>query len=273
MEAMGFSVLMSVYCKEKPEYLKAAVESVVNQTLLPSEIILIEDGPLTEELYQLIDELKDKYDILKPIQLKENVQLGRALAEGVKNCSYDLIARMDTDDIAEPDRFELQSKYMQEHPEVSVLGGYIEEFDEHDESYQKTKPMPLTNDELRKYARYRNPINHMTVMYRKNAVCTVGNYHHFPFLEDYELWSRMMKDNYKFATIPQVLVRARTNAGIYERRGGKDYCKRYMKLRRMQREFGLLTWREYQISKVLTFIMTRQPAFLRKILYRKTLRK
>lgn len=272
-ETTGFSVLMSVYCKEKPEYLRAAIESVVHQTLMPNEIVLVEDGPLTEELNELIRELKTQYNILRPIQLPKNVQLGRALAEGVKNCQYALIARMDTDDIAVPNRFEMQYCYMQKHPEVAVVGGYIEEFDDNDDEYHKIKSMPCKHEAIRKYARYRNPINHMTVMYRKEAILGSGNYTHFPFLEDYELWSRVLKEKYVFANLPHVLVKARTNSGIYQRRGGRAYCKTYMQLRKMQREYGLLTWTEYQVAKVLTFIMTRQPTFLRKLLYRKTLRK
>lgn len=272
-ETTGFSVLMSVYCKEKPEYLRAAVESVVTQTLVPNEIILVEDGPLTDELYDVIHELEVRHSILKPIQLPENVQLGRALAEGVKNCQYELIARMDTDDIAVNNRFELQYEYMQEHPEVAVLGGYIEEFDDQDDTYHKVKTMPLVHEELIKYARYRNPINHMTVMYRKEVILDAGNYRHFPFLEDYELWSRVLGKGYIFANLPHVLVHARTNAGIYERRGGKEYCKTYMKLRKLQKNYGLVTWTEHQVAKALTFVMTRQPAMLRKLMYRKTLRK
>ena len=269
----NFSVLMSVYCKEKPEYLKEAIESVLKQTLMPKEIVLVEDGPLTEELYDVIEELKKNCNIIRSVPLKENVQLGRALAEGVRNCSFDLIARMDTDDIATEQRFELQYQYMVEHPEVTVLGGFIEEFDDEDETYRQTKTMPLAGTELMKYARYRNPINHMTVMYRKDAVCAVGNYEHFPFLEDYQLWIRLLAKGYKFENIPQVLVHARTNVNIYDRRGGKTYCKQYFKLRKMQREFKLLSWSEYQIARILTYVMTRQSAALRKLVYRKALRK
>lgn len=272
-EVTGFSVLMSVYRKEKPEYLWEAVESVVQQTLLPDEIVLVEDGPLTEELYETIHKLCQRYDVIRTVPLSENMQLGRALAEGIKNCRYELIARMDTDDIAVSNRFELQYTYMREHPEVAVLGGYIEEFDEKAPDYHQVKYMPHMPEELQKYAKYRNPVNHMTVMYRKKAVLDAGNYSHFPFLEDYELWNRMLKKGYVFANLPCVLVKARTNADIYERRGGKTYCKIYMQLRRKQREYGLLTWSEYQIAKLLTFVMTRQPTVLRKLLYRKTLRK
>lgn len=267
------SVLMSVYSKEKPEYLKIAVESITNQTLTPREIVLVEDGPLTEELYRVIEELKQHCEILKSVSLKENVQLGRALAEGVLNCECDLIARMDTDDIAIKNRLELQYDYLLGHPEVSVLGGFIEEFDENDDTYHKVKQMPLSNKELVDYAKYRNPINHMTVMFRKSAICDAGNYKHFPFLEDYELWLRVLKKGYVFANIPHTLVYARTNSGIYKRRGGGNYCKRYLKLRKMQRDYGMLTWMEYQVAKLITMIVTLQPAGMRKVLYRKTLRK
>lgn len=267
------SVLMSVYCKEKPEYLKAAVESVVKQTLMPGEIVLVEDGPLTDELNEVIDELKNRYDIVKVVPLKENMQLGRALAEGVLNCKYELIARMDTDDLAVENRFELQFQYLEEHPEVSVLGGCIEEFDDSDENYRKVKSMPLSGEALLNYAKYRNPINHMTAMFRKSAICEVGNYRHFPFLEDYELWTRLLSKGYVFANLPQVLVRARTNLNMYGRRGGKSYCKRYLELRKKQREYGLLSWPEYQMAKVLTMVMTLQSSAMRKLVYRKALRK
>lgn len=273
VEMTGFSVLMSVYRKEKPEYLQEAVESVVQQTLMPNEIVLVEDGPLTDELYETIHKLSQRFDVIRTVPLPENMQLGRALAEGIRNCRYELVARMDTDDVAVGNRFELQYAYMREHPEVAVLGGYIEEFDEKVPDYHQIKYMPCMQGEVQKYAKYRNPVNHMTVMYRKQAVIDAGNYIHFPFLEDYELWNRMLKRGCVFANLPCVLVKARTNADIYERRGGKAYCRTYMQLRRKQREYGLLTRTEYQIAKVLTFIMTRQPAVLRKLLYRTTLRK
>lgn len=267
------SVLMSVYCKEKTEYLTEAVESVVNQTLLPKEIVLVQDGPLTEALYETISNLKEKYPIIKEVVIKENVQLGRALAEGVHNCECELIARMDTDDIAVKNRFELQYQYMMEHPEIAVLGGFIEEFDEMDETYRSVKTMPLGGKDLVNYAKYRNPINHMTVMFRKQAVCDVGNYNHFPFLEDYELWTRLLGKGFQFANLPEVLVNARTNSGIYDRRGGKEYCMRYMTLRKKQREQKLVNWFEYQTAKILTIIMTRQTPKMRKLVYRKALRR
>ncbi len=270
---MGFSVLMSVYQKEKPEYLKEALLSVICQTRVPDEIVLIEDGPLTKELYQVIEEIKNRYLPLKTYQIKENVQLGRALAKGVEICEYELIARMDTDDIAVEKRFEMQYRYMIEHPDIAVTGGFMEEFDEENPAYHKVKTMPEQMSEIRQYAKYRNPLNHMTVMFRKEAVIKAGNYRHFPFLEDYDLWNRMLAQGEEFYNLEEVLVKARTNRELYGRRGGNAYCRQYLYLRRQQRQIGLLGKWDYCMAVLLTIIMTMQPAGIRKMIYQKILRK
>lgn len=269
---MAFSVLMSVYEKEKPEYLEKSLLSVIHQTLPPDEIVLIEDGLLTDELYAVIEKVKCLYSDLQTYQFKENVKLGRALAKGVELCRYELVARMDSDDIAVGTRFEAQTTFMEKHPDISVVGAYVEEFCE-DNNYSKLKVMPQEMREIRKYARYRNPLNHMTVMFRKSAVVSAGNYRHFPLLEDYDLWLRMMKKGFEIGNIPSVLVRARTDEGIYDRRGGKFYFGQYKRLRNEQKKLGLLNRREYWIAICLSYIMTVQPAWLRKMLYRKVLRR
>lgn len=269
---MGFSVLMSVYKEEKPEYLAAALESVIDQTLQADEIVLIRDGALTDELEQVIREFGAKYSCLRLYSFEENVQLGRALKKGVEICTNELIARMDTDDIALPDRFQKQYEYMLKHPEVSVLGGWMREFND-DGTYSKLKKMPETNENIQIYGRYRNPVNHMTVMFRKKDVLAAGNYRHFPYLEDYDLWCRMLARGMMFHNLPVILVRMRNNNNVYERRGGFSYFRGYVKLRRIQREIGLLNRREYVTALLLTLGVTLQPAFLRKIVYQKILRK
>ena len=248
---MAFSVLMSVYAKEKPEYLEKSLLSVINQTLPPDEIVLIEDGPLTEGLHAVIDRIRTQYGGLRTYRFKENVKLGRALAKGVELCTHELIARMDSDDIALETRFEVQKKFMDMHPEISVVGSYVEEFCE-DSSYSKVKVMPMHGQEIDRYARYRNPLNHMTVMFRKEAVLSAGNYRHFPLLEDYDLWLRMMSKGYEFSNIAEVLVRARTDAGIYDRRGGRYYFGQYKKLRSEQKKQKLLSRREYVTAMLLS---------------------
>lgn len=269
---MAFSVLMSVYKKEHPEYLDEALKSVFAQTLPPDEVVLIEDGPLTEELWRVIAEYGRRYPVLRTYRFKENVQLGRALAKGVELCSNELVARMDTDDIAVPERFEKQCHYMQEHPEIAACGGWLEEFNDAG-TYSRTKRMPENGGELMKYARYRNPLNHMTVMFRRSSVLAAGNYEHFPLLEDYHLWSRMLVAGGELYNLPCVLVRMRTNDGMYDRRGGAEYFRQYRKLRRKQRELGLLKPWEYAAALALTAGMTLQPTGLRKAVYRRMLRK
>lgn len=269
---VAFSVLMSVYIKEKPEYLEKSLLSVINQTLPPDEIVLIEDGPLTEELYAVIEKVRALYSALRTYSFKQNVKLGRALSKGVELCSHELVARMDTDDIAEQTRFEIQAAFMESHPDVSVVGAYVEEFCE-DTSYSRIKVMPEHIEEIHKYARYRNPLNHMTVMFRKTAVLAAGNYRHFPLLEDYDLWLRMLAGGFVVSNIPRVLVRARTDEEIYNRRGGRFYFEQYMKLRKEQKRLGLLNRREYTIAVCLSYIMTIQPAWLRKLLYQNVLRR
>lgn len=269
---MGFSVLLSVYCKEKPEYLKESLASIFHQTLLPDEVVLIQDGPLTVDLQTIIKDYKDKHSQLVTYSFSENVQLGRALAKGVELCSYDLIARMDTDDVAVPQRFEQQYEYMQAHPEVVACGGWMEEFND-EGTYAKVKQMPERNEEIRKYAKYRNPLNHMTVMMRRSQVLQVGNYRHFPYLEDYDLWSRMLATSGEFYNMPVVLVKMRNNDSLYERRGGFEYFRQYIALRKQQRSMGLINGGEYVVAYFLTMVMTLQPTFLRKRIYQRILRK
>lgn len=267
------SVLMSVYVKEKPEYLKAAMDSILAQTYPVHEIMLIEDGPLTEPLYELIHDYQGKYpSVIRTFAFEENRQLGRALAKGVELCSNELIARMDTDDIAEPDRIEKQVAYMEAHPEVHVLGGSIREFND-EGTIDRVKYMPITQEEIYRYAKLRNPLNHMTVMYRRSAILEIGNYQHFPFLEDYSLWSRMLTKGYQIRNLEDVLVRARTSMALVRRRSGWDYFKTFSRLRKLQHELGLTNTLEYLKAMAGTFVMIMQPGFIKELAYKKVLRK
>lgn len=269
---MAVSVLMSVYEKEKPEYLSQALDSIIYQSLQPDEIVLIKDGPLPDYLEDIIQEKMDIYPGFQVYQFEKNVKLGKALAKGVELCQNELIARMDTDDIAMNDRLAVQYQYMKENPEVSVCGGWILEFNT-EGSYQRIKKMPDIKEKIAKYSKYRNPLNHMTVMFRKEEVLRAGNYRHFPFLEDYDLWTRMLAMGCVFVNVDRVLVRARTERNIYKRRGGFKYCLQYLKLRKQQRLLGLLSAKEYVIAKILTIGMTLQPSVLRKLVYQQALRK
>lgn len=285
---MGISVLMSVYKKENPEYFKAALESIINQNMQPDEIVVIKDGPLTEELEQVLEwlqvQVSDRAErgecintsrksmVIRTYQFEENVQLGRALRKGVELCEHELVARMDTDDIACPDRLQKQYDYMMTHPRVAALGGYIEEFCD-DNSFSNVKTMPVGLAELRSYARFRNPLNHMTVMLRRDAVLDAGNYRHYPFLEDYDLWGRVLAYGYQLDNLPEVLVRARVGNELYGRRGGFDYCKRYLGLRREQHKLGITNFMEWMVACAITIAVTIIPSGARKQVYQKVLRK
>lgn len=267
------SVLMSVYIKEKPEYLEASLESIVKQTYPVDEIMLIEDGPLTEELYAVIEKYREKYPkVLRTHAFKKNQQLGRALARGVELCRNELIARMDTDDIAMPKRIAKQVAFMNAHPEVHVSGGSIREFNDAGTT-DRVKTMPKTQKEILSYVKNRNPLNHMTVMFRKSAILEVGNYQHFPYLEDYSLWSRMLSKGYQIRNIDDILVRARTSMDLVRRRSGWTYFKDFAKLRKFQHELGLTTVPEYMISMAGTFVVLMQPGFVKELAYKKVLRK
>lgn len=269
---MAFSVLMSVYKNENPIYLKACLKSIENQTLMPNEVLLMLDGPIPEPLKQVIEEAKWDMPYLKTHQIIENVQLGRALQQGVELCSYDLIARMDTDDVACLDRFQLQYDFMCAHPAIDVCGGWIKEF--HDIGDKtKLKQMPTQMNAIIPYAKYRNPVNHMTVMMRKKSVLKAGNYKHFPFLEDYHLWIRMLSQGCEFYNLEQILVEVRANDCVYQRRGGVTYCKNHLSLRKLQHELKMTSRFEYVKGVCLSIAITMQPSVLRKVVYKTILRK
>ena len=192
---MQFSVLMSVYYKEKPDYLRDCLSSILNQSVLPSEIVIIKDCPLTEQLEEVLKEfITLNPELYKVIKLEENVGLGKALAIGVKSCTHELIARMDTDDIARNDRFEKQIKEFINDENLDIVGSNILEFDKTIENIIARRIVPSTHQEIVKYSKRRNPFNHMTVMYKKTSVLNAGNYRlvHGLGYEDYDLWVRML---------------------------------------------------------------------------------
>lgn len=256
------SVLISVYKKENPGFLKASLDSIYTQTLKADEIVLVEDGEIPDALEEVILQYSD----LHIVKLEKNVQLGRALEAGLKACHHELVARMDTDDIMMPDRLEKQYRFMTEHPEITACGGDIAEFMEEDVILRE-KHMPTSSQDLYGYGKKRNPLNHMTVMFRKSTIEVVGGYRHFPGLEDYDLWSRLLANGYQIANIPEVLVKARIGDRFASRRGGWAYFKRYIQLRKEQHQIGYLNKKEYIVACILTFGITVMPEKLREKAY------
>lgn len=227
MKSLKFSVLMSVYINENPEFLEQAFESIiVKQTVMPDEIILVQDGPLSEKLLAVIDHYVLSYPkIIRTVELKENVGLGKALNIGLSHCCHELVARMDTDDISCPDRFEKQLEVFKQESRISVCGGFIEEFDYDMKKSLGIKAVPLEDSDIRKYSRSRNPVNHVTVMFKKEAVLESGGYKTMLFFEDYYLWCRMFKLGNIFHNIPSNLVNVRAGSDMLSRRRGFNYLK------------------------------------------------
>lgn len=270
-----FSVLLSVYSKEKAEYLDLALDSITGkQTLMPTEVVIVKDGELTEDLDKVLDKYKKKYpQIVNFVKLEKNSGLGIALQIGLDNCKYDYIMRMDTDDVACPDRFEKQMNYMKKHPDVSIVGGTIGEFDSSPDEELRIKTMPLSYDKVYKYAKFRNPLNHMTVCFRKKDVLEVGSYQPMLYLEDQYLWSRMLVAGKKIENMPDLLVKVRIGNGFYERRGSKNYIKGWKKLQNYLYEQKVITLPQKIRNSLGMRVIVYSPNWFRKFLYDKVLRK
>jgi len=225
---MGYkiAVIMSVYYHDKSVFVREALESLYAQTV-QADIFIQEDGLLPKDLARYLDEEYKKGKITYLGKRKENVGLAMSLNEllDIVPETYDLIARMDADDIALPDRFEKQVQFMMQYSNVDIVGGWICEFDTDVAQCEKERRTPLADEEIRRFAVFRNPMNHVTVMYRREAVDAVGGYEHMNGFEDYYLWMRMLKNGSIFANIPQLLVKVRTGEGMIKRRRGWQYTK------------------------------------------------
>ncbi|MFC5630871.1 MULTISPECIES: glycosyltransferase [Streptococcus] len=268
-----FSVLMSVYHKENPEFLKLAIESITsNQTIKPDEVVLIQDGPLTSELYKVIDHFKSELPYFKTYSMEKNSGLGKALEYGITKCTYVWIARMDSDDIAASTRFEEQLDFIKNNPKVDVFGTNIAEFDNDISETKSLKVMPEKHDDILKMSKRRNPLCHMTVMYKKSVVVAAGGYQDLPFVEDYYLWVRMINSGARFANLNKVLVYARIGNGMYTRRSNRKQIESWKVLNHFMFDNKMITRVEKMQNIVLIYTFVHIPEKLKKIMYRILLR-
>jgi glycosyltransferase involved in cell wall biosynthesis len=264
----SFSVLIAVYNQELPERLKVALESIWDkQNLKPTEIVLVKDGPLTQELDNVIDHFK-KGTPLKIISLEQNHGLGYALSYGLNYCNYELVARMDSDDLSKPDRFEKQISYMKEHPELDILGANIEEFDHQPENIRSHRRLPSTFSKLKRFSKKRSPLNHMTVVFKKDSVLKAGSYQPFHVYEDYYLWVRMLQNGAKIANIPEYLVTARLDDEQLARRHGSYIFQQEMKLQKEMLQLHFLNRWEYSRNLVLRAFPRLLPFWVLKLIYK-----
>ena len=274
VEYREYSVLMSVYHKEKPEYLKQAIESIQTQTLSTNDFVLVCDGPLNEQLDGVIaTKQQEMGDTLNVVRLAKNGGLGNALNEGIKHCKNELVARMDSDDIAYPDRCEKQLAVFSAHTEISICSGIVEEFTTSPEIIDARRVPPETSVEIVEFAKKRCPFNHPCVMYKKSAVEAAGSYQDFYLLEDYYLWLRMLMAGYQGYNIQEPLLHMRAGSDMYRRRAGWKYAKTQAKLFKFMKDSGFIGSGQYIKSCVIRIGSALAPNWLRKFVFGKVLRK
>ncbi|MGN1114581.1 MAG: glycosyltransferase [Oscillospiraceae bacterium] len=243
-----YSILMSVYSGEKPEYLKASLESMFNQTYQSDDLVLVCDGPLTKELDEVIGSFEVKYpDIFRVIRSEKNVGTGQCANIGIDACRHELIAKMDSDDIALENRFEKQISAMSKYPEINMCGGFIQEFDTDTGENIAVKKTPEDDAAIHQYAKRRNPFNNQTLIFKKSLAKSVGGYSDIKRCEDYEFVVRMLDSGGVGMNIQDVLVKYRVSANNYERRSNWNNTRSFIAVR----------WRIFRMgySNIIDFII------------------
>ena len=266
---MSFSVLLSVYAKEQPDYFNQAFLSIWDQqTLKPNQVVLVKDGPLTTELDAEIQRWQEKLgEVFTLVELPENVGLGAALNEGLKACKHELVARMDTDDISLPERFEKQVAFMQDHPDVSACSAFLEEFDPTLTISQGVRSLPLSHDEIVRFGKRRSPLNHIPAIFRKSSVKSVGGYPPLRNAQDYGLWSLLIVKGYRLANMPEILAHIRAGEGLIDRRGF-SYLKREIQLLLFQKKIGYLSSFDFVFNLLARSFIRLSPIFVKRYAYR-----
>lgn len=252
----GLSVLISVYHKDEPAWLDKAISSIINQTQKPDEILLVKDGPLTEQLDSIIDNYSQNHpSTFKIVTLETNSGLGPALMSGIKKVSYTIVARMDSDDISEPQRFQKQYQFLTANPDIDLVCSWAGQFEENPDDILFCRKCPIQNDQIASLAKFRNPIDHGTTMFRVSKVLAVGGYFDFNGFEDYHLWVRLLMNNSHIACIPEMLYRFRRTRVMLNRRRGLDYFKRWLTLEKDFLKMGFVSLPIFFVNVTLrTFI-------------------
>ena len=268
-----YSVLMSVYHKEKPDFLRESMQSMYDQTVPTDDYVLVCDGPLTDELDSVIAEMQKKFGKrLNVLRQAKNHGLGYSLNLGVKECKNDLIASMDSDDVAVKTRCEKELEVFESHPELSVVGGYVGEFEKSVKDVKSVRKVPEKNAEIIEFAKGRNPFNHPTVMFKKKDVLKVGNYQNIRFCQDYFLWVELLASGHKGYNIQEILVYMREDDNTFKRRSGKGYYVIQKKLLQQMREKGFISRGQYIKSLSIRFCSSFAPNWLRRTLFNSLMR-
>lgn len=251
-----FSVAMSVYKNDNPIFFDRALQSITeNQKVMPTEIVIIVDGLVDEKINAVIEKYSEKYGNLNVIRLDKNAGLGNALKLAIENAKYELIARMDSDDVSAQNRFEQQLEIMTKNSAVDIVGGDISEFIGDEKNIVAKRKVPILDKEIKEYLKTRCPFNHMTVMYKRSAVLKSGNYIDLFYNEDYWLWIRMVENNCIMANTGTILVNARVGEDMYKRRGGKQYFNSEMFLQKYMLKNGIINLPTFVLNSSKRFVV------------------
>lgn len=261
-----FSVLIPVSNQESPANLKRCLNSILNQTIKPNEIVVVKDGKFPQKLNEVLKEYK-----LKIIELNEHKGIGYALNVGIKTCKYDIIARMDSDDIALSNRFELQLNRFKKNKKLTILGGQILEFDE--KKIKKIRKVPTKYEDILKYSKRRCPFNHMSVMYKKNSILKIGNYSNIPHFEDYQLWITALKKHYYVENLDETIILANNNSNTIKNRGGLKYIKPTIKFQVFLLKANYINMFEFIKNIFIRITVAIVPNKIRAMFYNLFLRK
>lgn len=269
----NYSVLMSVYIKEKPEYLKEAIDSILNQTVKTDDFVIVCDGPLNEGLDKVIADYVTTYSgLFNVYRLEKNMGLAKALNNGILQCKNEIIARMDSDDVSAPNRMEEQLAAMSEQ-NADIVGSNIIEFVGNISNTRNTREVPRSNADIIRFAKKRSPFNHPSVMYKKSAVVAAGFYEDYRYFEDYNLWVTMLHKGFKGYNIQKNLLYMRAGEDMYKRRGGLSYVGCIYRFKRHLRKMGFINMAVFLTDTTIRIIVSLVPNNVRAAIYKKILRK
>lgn len=270
---MNYSVLLTVYKTDSPEYFRQSLESMVSQTLPSDDIVIVKDGPVPESIQLIIDEMSLMFSSIHQLQLEKNVGLGLALNEGLKVCKNELVARMDSDDISLPERCKKQVEMFASDPDLDIVGCAVKEFVESPDNIVGKRDVPLDNESIHKYNRRRDPFNHPTVMYKKSKVMQYGPYGNYRKNQDTDLWIKMLSNGCKAANCPEYLLMFRFDENTYKKRKSWINTKLLIEIRKKAWKSGYCSYIDYLFVKYVQLGIYFLPEGFQRFVYTKILRK
>ena len=263
-----FSVLIAVCISDKEEHFEDALKSVYDQSIVAKQVVLVADGPLSEGHNAIIRSYEEQYDGFMCVRLTKNQGLAVALNTGLVKCEWELVARMDSDDVCEKDRFSRQLHFMSSNPHIAVSSGKVTEYSSDLGKFIAEKRVPIGHREVLSFSKYRNPINHMACIFRKSAVLAVGGYpEKFRKAQDFALWAMMLKAGYKFANLDANLVNVRAGEGFFERRG-LEYFYGELIVLRFLKKIKHINMIELFINILIRLGARFSPVFIKQMIYK-----